>query len=132
MRLPLVAFSLMASVVSAQSWPIDDCGLQPPGSVPEVPLPSKDWEPLVTPDAPALVRPDRLTPRVGGTPAATVRGEGSLANKVIYLSPGHGFTWEPGANNWRTQRGNNNNIVEDLVSIETLSQYLMPMLLNAG
>ena len=58
MRLPLVAFSLMASVVSAQSWPIDDCGLQPPGSVPEVPLPLKDWEPLVTADSPALVRPD--------------------------------------------------------------------------
>jgi N-acetylmuramoyl-L-alanine amidase len=131
MRLPLVAFSLMASVVSAQSWPIDDCGLEPPGTV-VLPLPPRDWEPVLGPDAPALVRPERVVPRVGGVPAATVRGEGSLANKVIYLSPGHGFTWEAGLTSWRTQRPTTNAIIEDLVSIETLSQYLMPMLLNAG
>jgi hypothetical protein len=111
---------------------MDDCGLQPPGSVPEVPLPSKPWEPLITPDTPALVRVDHPTPRIGGLPNASVRGVGALAGKVIYLSPGHGFTWEDGLSAWRTQRGNTNSIVEDLVSIETLSQFLMPMLLNAG
>jgi N-acetylmuramoyl-L-alanine amidase len=130
MRALLLGLFLSASAW-AQPW-ADDCGLQPPGSVPVVPLEAKAWEPLITADTPALVRADRLTPRIGGLPSATVRGVGALAGKVIYLSPGHGFTWEAGASDWRTQRGNTNAIVEDLVSIETLSQYLMPMLLNAG
>ncbi len=131
MRQLLAAILLLASAASAQSW-IDDCGLQPPGSVPDVPLEAKPWEPLLTPDSPALVRSDRLVPRIGGFPSASVKGVGALAGKVVYLSPGHGFTWEAGLSNWRTQRPTTNSIVEDLVSIETLSQYLMPMLLNAG
>lgn len=111
-------------------WP-DDCGLEPAGWV-APPLEGKAWEPTITANTPAVVRPDLLTPRLGGLPVHRVTGIGALANKVIYLSPGHGFTWEATAANWRTQRGNTNDIVEDLVSVETLSQYLMPMLLNAG
>ncbi|MBK7860250.1 MAG: N-acetylmuramoyl-L-alanine amidase [Archangiaceae bacterium] len=57
---------------------------------------------------------------------------GALAGKTIYLSPGHGFTWEAGLSGWRTQRGTTHQIVEDLVSTETVSQYLLPMLVNAG
>ncbi|MFZ5445953.1 MAG: N-acetylmuramoyl-L-alanine amidase [Myxococcota bacterium] len=125
----LVLVSLPA--LAQESW-IDDCGLEPPGSVPVVPLEPKPWEPNLVPESPALVRVERPALRIGGLPAASVRGVGALANKVVYLSPGHGFTWEAGLGAWRTQRGNTNNIVEDLVSIETLSQYLMPMLLNAG
>lgn len=132
MRQLLAAILLFASAASAQTW-IEDCGLQPPGTVPDVPLPPKAWEPQLTPDSPALVRSDRLVPRIGGFPStASVKGVGALAGKVVYLSPGHGFTWDPGTANWRTQRPTTNSIVEDLVSIETLSQYLMPMLLNAG
>lgn len=131
MRQLLTALFLISSTASAQSW-VDDCGLQPPGSVPVVPLEAKLWEPQLTPDSPALVRSDRLVPRVGFPSTASVRGVGPLAGKVVYLSPGHGFTWDPGTSNWRTQRPTTNAIVEDLVSIETLSQYLVPMLLNAG
>jgi N-acetylmuramoyl-L-alanine amidase len=131
MRLLLTAILCFASPALAQ-W-IDDCGLEPPGFVPPAPVEAKQWEPVLTADSPALVRVERTVPRIGGSPNASVKGTGALAGKVIYLSPGHGFTWEAGTiNQWRTQRGNTNDIVEDLVSIETLSQFLMPMLLNAG
>ena len=132
MRHFLAALTLCSTAAFAQSW-IDDCGLQPPGSYPTPPVPAKLWEPIITRDSPALVRSDRLVTRIGGFPStASVRGVGALAGKVVYLSPGHGFTWDPGSVNWRTQRPTTNTIVEDLVSIETLSQFLMPMLLNAG
>lgn len=130
MRLLLAAVFCFASPALAQ-W-MDDCGLEPPGMPPPTPIEPKPWEPVLTPDSAPLVRLERTVPRIGGSPSASVRGVGALAGKVIYLSPGHGFTWEAGLSNWRTQRGNTNDIVEDLVSIETLSQYLMPMLLNAG
>lgn len=124
---------LLVPAAGAQSWAIDDCGLEPPGSIPEgPPVPRKPWEPVVSPETPALVRADPIVARIGGTPSAFVRGQGALAGKVIYLSPGHGFTWSGPVADWRTQRGNTNDIVEDLVSVETVSQYLMPMLLNAG
>lgn len=130
MRWLLVAVSLVSCSALA-AW-VDDCGLQPPGSVPYVPVEPKPWEPVLTPDAPPLVRQERIVPRVGGTAVPRLGTSGALAGKVIYLSPGHGFTWEAGITAWRTQRGNNYDVVEDLISIETLSQFLMPMLINAG
>ncbi len=131
MRALLLAVLLPAAAYA--QW-VDNCGLEPPGTVPVVPVPHKDWEPLVTFETPALVRTDRFVPFVGGAAVPRVSGSGALAGKVIYLSPGHGFTWTQTASvtAWRTQRGNNYDVVEDLISIETLSQYLMPMLLNAG
>jgi hypothetical protein len=78
-------------------WP-DDCGLEPAGWV-APPLEGKAWEPTITANTPAVVRPDLLTPRLGGLPVHRVTGIGALANKVIYLSPGHGFTWEATAAN---------------------------------
>ncbi|MBL8955745.1 MAG: N-acetylmuramoyl-L-alanine amidase [Myxococcaceae bacterium] len=65
-------------------------------------------------------------------PQPQVNDTGALAGKTVYLSPGHGFYWSSTLNRWATQRGNTNAIVEDLVSIETLAQYLFPLLLNAG
>ena len=69
---------------------------------------------------------------LSSTPTASFKEQGALAGKVIYLSPGHGFTWETGVtpNSWMTQRGTTNEIVEDLVSTETVNQFLVPMLLN--
>lgn len=127
----LVLGVLVCSFPAFAQW-MEDCGLEPPEGAPIYPLEQKVWEPTITADTPAIVRPERHTPRIGGSAASHVTGVGALAGKVIYLSPGHGFTWEAGLSAWRTQRGNTNDIVEDLVSIETLSQYLMPMLLNAG
>src|SRR5206468_6249346 len=57
---------------------------------------------------------------------------GALAGKTIYLSADHGFTWEPTLNAWRFFFFFCNQIVEDLVSTETFSQWLLPMLENAG
>ncbi|MFO0597501.1 MAG: N-acetylmuramoyl-L-alanine amidase [Myxococcaceae bacterium] len=134
MRLCTAALFLFATTALAQTaggW-VDDCGLQPPGSVPFVPVESKLFEPFVTPFDPPVVRVERTVARVGGIPSPRLGGAGALSGKVIYLSPGHGFTWDTGSANWRTQRPTTNTIVEDLVSIETLSQYVMPMLLNAG
>lgn len=105
------------------------CGLEPPGS----------------PAWPALPRRERTAPR-GALPALVRRGEvasaqtlqapwgqvgqGALAGKTVYLSPGHGFTVTQFG--WRTQRGNTNGIVEDLVSAEAVHQFLLRYLLKAG
>ncbi len=75
----------------------------------------------------------RESPGLAGTflPTARIR-QGALTGRVVYVSAGHGFTWNASLNAWRTQRGNTNDIVEDLVSTETVAQFLIPMLLNAG
>ena len=126
--------ALVSSIAQAQSPWMEDCGLEPPGSVPFVPVPTKPWEPVVTSSTPPVVRRVDVAPRIGGVPTAGFTGRGALAGKTVYLSPGHGFTWTDisGTFYWRTQRGNTNQIVEDLVSTETLHQWLVPMLLNAG
>ena len=67
MRALLLGLLLWSASAWAQPW-ADDCGLQPPGSVPVVPLEPKAWEPVITADTPALVRADRFTPRIGGVP----------------------------------------------------------------
>lgn len=107
-----------------------DCGLEPPGVFPAVPL--KAYEASVLDDAPVVRRERGPKAIVGGVPAPRLTDTGALAGKTIYLSPGHGFTWEAGLNRWATQRGNTNQIVEDLVSTESVSQLLLPMLINAG
>jgi N-acetylmuramoyl-L-alanine amidase len=58
------------------------------------------------------------------------RPEGFLSGRTVYLSPGHGFTSI--FLGWRTQRGNTNGIVEDLVSAEAVQQYLSRYLRQAG
>ena len=106
-----------------------DCGLEPPQFFPPVPL--KPFEATAA-DPPVVRRARGPLLIAGGTPQPRIDDTGALAGKTIYLSPGHGFTWTPSVNRWATQRGNTNAIVEDLVSTETLSQFLMPMLVNAG
>lgn len=125
---------LLAAVLSANppSW-AEDCGLEPPGAAVAPVLP-KPYEVPWYPQDPPLVRSERRSAaRTASTPTAGFQQQGALAGKVIYLSAGHGFTWEAGSiNGWRTQRPTTNEIVEDLVSTETVHQYLVPMLLNAG
>ncbi|MFL5356636.1 MAG: N-acetylmuramoyl-L-alanine amidase, partial [Archangium sp.] len=113
----------------------NDCGLEPPGAV-YVPLPGpRPHETRWGPSEPALVRrEDRLGGRVSGlsgVPQTRIRS-GALSGKTIYLSPGHGFYRSEPLGRWATQRGNTNDVVEDLISIETLNQYLLPMLMGAG
>jgi N-acetylmuramoyl-L-alanine amidase len=113
--------------------PMEDCGLEPPGSPAWGPVPGRPHE-LSLRAAPPLIR------RVAPLPAAEIpnaqqipwgrSGEGFLAGKTVYLSPGHGFTF--GTYGWRTQRGTTNGIVEDLVSAEAVQQYLARYLRQAG
>src|SRR5262249_5611344 len=91
------------------------CGLEPPGG-PITPPPRKPGGSIIT-------------PRLGPTGHQAV---GALSGKTIYVSPGHGWYWDTGLNHWTTQRGNANGIVEDLVSAETIDQYLLQYLRLMG
>ncbi len=116
------------------SW-LDDCGLEKPGTPTPSPVPPKSWETPWTPSDPPLVRREVMVPRLGGAPAGRFTNTGVLSGKSVYLSAGHGFTYTDvggGSFSWITQRGNTHDIVEDLVSTETVHQWLVPMLQNAG
>jgi hypothetical protein len=134
---------LLAVAVTSRAQFIEDCGLEIPGPV--VPVETKRFEHWIAPGAPTVSR--QVSSRscgkewhkcalasAEGIPTPVFGRGGALAGKVVYLSPGHGFTWTEtaGLAAWLTQRGNTNSIVEDLVSNETLAQYLIPMLQNAG
>lgn len=131
----VVALCSVALAAPAQpsAWS-DDCGLEPPGSVVRPPVPTKPFELPWAKDEPPVVRREGLMSAKVGSPASRLSTVGALAGKTVYLSAGHGFTWTVALNPdaWRTQRGNTNDIVEDLVSAETISQFLLPMLQNAG
>jgi hypothetical protein len=107
------------------------CGLEDPRIASQAPA---------VPAKPAVARVDwaglppvrRLRPdgrRYGGIGHA--RG-GALAGKTVYVSAGHGFYWNASLGGWRTQRGNTHELVEDLISAETIAQYLVPLLENMG
>jgi hypothetical protein len=103
--------------------PGDDsvCGYEPPELAAALePVPQKDGASTFD-DAPPFLR--LRDSAIGPV-------QGILDGKTIYLSAGHGFTWT--SVGWRTQRGNTNGIVEDLVSIEAVNQYLIPYLHAMG
>lgn len=56
---------------------------------------------------------------------------GALTGASIFLSPGHGW-FVNGRDEWGTQRGNSYGVVEDHSNGETVLQYLVPYLWNAG
>ncbi|MFZ5469745.1 MAG: N-acetylmuramoyl-L-alanine amidase [Myxococcota bacterium] len=123
-----------ASAMAAAGEFVEDCGLLAPQDVPSTPVPRKRYEVPLGSGEPGVVRRDAqgsFLSSAPGVPAAR-RRSGVLSGKTVYLSAGHGFTWTDASDAWRTQRGNTNDIVEDLVSIETVNQLLLPMLLNAG
>lgn len=63
------------------------------------------------------------------------RGEaqpvGALSGATIFLSAGHGWMLDD-AGNWITQRNNSHGVLEDHSNAETVNQYLLPLLWNAG
>ncbi|WP_224245066.1 golvesin C-terminal-like domain-containing protein [Hyalangium gracile] len=132
----LICLSLPALVwAQAPTEPTQDCGLEPPGAV-YVPLPEpRPSETAVWSDAePPPVRQeirDGTRSAASGLPQTRMR-TGALSGKTVYLSPGHGFYRDSRLGRWATQRGNTNDVVEDLISAETLDQYLLPMLMSAG
>jgi len=62
----------------------------------------------------------------------TSSGEGTLAGKTVYVSAGHGWYFSDTLGRWTTQRGNTNDLVEDFVSAETVSQELIGDLERMG
>lgn len=111
-----------------------DCGLEPPGAVYAPPPGPRPHETRWLPSEPPLVRREDAAGPVSalsGVPQTRLR-TGALSGKTLYLSPGHGFYRSSPLGRWATQRGNTHDVVEDLVSIETLNQYLLPMLMGAG
>lgn len=110
------------------------CGQELPGAV-YVPLPGpRPFETRWSASEPPLVRHEDPSPGVfaqSGVPQTRVRA-GALSGKVLYLSPGHGFYRDAKLGHWNTQRPTTQGVIEDLISIETLDQYLLPMLMGAG
>ncbi len=82
---------------------------------------------------------DKFEPRKGKKnfqarnvfPTTASEPQGILANKTVWLSPGHGWYNENGAG-FTTQRGNNNELVEDFTTAESVDYYLTKYLYNAG
>lgn len=68
----------------------------------------------------------RVFPGGTGSPIAN----GVLAGKTVWLSPGHG--WHNTGAGFVTQRGTSNEIVEDFTTIESINNYLLYYLTNAG
>ncbi|MDK2971589.1 MAG: hypothetical protein PWP23_1344 [Candidatus Sumerlaeota bacterium] len=62
------------------------------------------------------------------------RGEaqpvGALTGATVFVNAGHGWHYSNGR--WTTQRGPSHRIVEDLSNAETINQFLVPYLWNAG
>ncbi len=73
----------------------------------------------------------------GVGPARNVRQQpsGALSGKVVYMGAGHGWTYDDEnvgtGNAWYTQRGNNNDIVEDYGNLDQMTQFAM-YCFNAG
>ncbi|MBI3184197.1 MAG: N-acetylmuramoyl-L-alanine amidase [Myxococcales bacterium] len=130
-RIGVAVAVLLAAVARAEAPFMEDCGLEVPGRYEISVVPAKPFELAAQPGEPPLLRrvaPGSAPSQGIALPTARLR-TGSLFGRSVYVSPGHGFT---NVGSWRTQRPNTNAIVEDLVSIETVNQLLIPMLLNAG
>ncbi|MCY1034558.1 N-acetylmuramoyl-L-alanine amidase [Corallococcus sp. BB11-1] len=116
----------------------DDLGLEPPGvHYLPAPGPRAHEQRRLSPQEPPVVRREArdakpgVGVKVAGVPQTRL-GEGALSGKVIYLSPGHGFYRDNGLKRWATQRPNSWGVVEDFISVEVVSQELLPLLVGAG
>src|SRR5690606_36643195 len=76
-----------------------------------------------------------LEPRIALAAAGLVpvgmQPEGPLSGKIVYTSGGHGWQWSSALNRFATDRGDNNEIVEDFGNQEQMTYYV-DYLLRAG
>ncbi|HUH05961.1 MAG TPA: N-acetylmuramoyl-L-alanine amidase [Kofleriaceae bacterium] len=113
----------------------NDCGLEPPAiaaSAPAVPRKPREIAWPSGASLPAPVRRVRAPSSLGFEPVGNGAVGGALAGKTVYVSAGHGWTWRDAAQAWRTQRGNTHDLVEDFISTEAVSHYLIHYLRNMG
>lgn len=129
---PILILSLVPSSAHADEAPAW-CGLEDPqvaANAPAVPRKAGEVAGLAAGGV-APVRRVRVPDRLGFEPVGSGQGGGALAGKSVYVSAGHGWTWRT-AGNWRTQRGNTHDLVEDFISTEAVSQFLVRYLRNMG
>src|SRR5687768_15174393 len=62
---------------------------------------------------------------VGSQPA------GNLTGKIVYTTPGHGWNWSSVLGRWATDRGENNDMVEDF-GTQDQATYYVDYLFRAG
>lgn len=60
------------------------------------------------------------------------QAQGSLTDKTVWLSPGHGWLYYTSVGGYTTQRGETNDMVEDFGTIEGINYYLLKYLWNSG
>jgi MYXO-CTERM domain-containing protein len=96
------------------------CGLEPPEMALLAPAVTTKPHAVMVSDEAFVRRVDALDADEGGV----------LRGKTVYVSAGHGLIWTGSA--WRTQRGNTNDIVEDLVAVEAVNEYVVPYLHAMG
>ena len=63
----------------------------------------------------------RLTLAAAGLVSVGTQPSGNLNGKIVFVTPGHGYNWSAGA--WRTDRGINNEIVEDFGTQDQIALY---------
>jgi N-acetylmuramoyl-L-alanine amidase len=122
-----------------QTWDLDAAAFVPLASfLPEITVPRKE---SVSGEAGL----DGASAYVGQPPASGQgQPQGGLSGKTVYVSAGHGWEWWPDAYpdtsiyKWKTQRspypvgGYASPIIEDHNNAETVNQYLLQYLWNAG
>lgn len=132
----MIALSLGAlTPVPAARAQAADCGLELPSIAAEAPaVPRKPREVTWPRGArlPPPVQRVRVPSSIGFEPVGNGAAGGALAGKTVYVSAGHGWTWRDTSQAWRTQRGNTHDLVEDFISTETVSHYLIRYLRNMG
>lgn len=108
-----------------------DCGLEDPAiaaAAPRIPARPRALR------APGALPPPvmRIAPRGGQRSLGHRPLPGALTGRTVYLSAGHGWYWSAPLGRWAAQRGNTHDLLEDLVSTETIAHHLIPLLHRMG
>src|SRR5262245_47306263 len=61
----------------------------------------------------------------------TAQMAGTLSGRIVFTSAGHGWTYDNWADVWSTQRGDNNEIVEDYGNLDQMNLFV-DYCFNAG
>src|SRR6185436_3551020 len=56
---------------------------------------------------------------------------GTLSGRIVYTSAGHGWTYHNASDKWYTQRGDNNDLVEDYGNLDQMNMFVA-YCFNAG
>jgi len=80
---------------------------------------------------PASWRLTAFAALVAGFANTQAQNQGSLAGRIVYMSGGHGWTFNNSGNFWFTQRGVNNEMVEDYGNLDQMN-FFAAYCFNAG